>query len=1191
MKTVRIGLWTGLLCFLAMRCLGGQPATAVATVTAGFVTAITVTSGGSGYTSEPAVAITGGGGSGATAKAILSGDKVALLVVLTAGSGYTSTPTVTLAAPAVESWMTFRMAPAVRVDGKVGQSFAVERLLGSTTTWTSWTNITVEGSGIEVVDLGHRPGLARYRSRFSVVPATATAKLTAGFVTGITVDVGGEGYLQPPRVTLIGGGGSGATAQAILDRDKVGAIIVLTAGSGYASLPTVKIEAPSGESELLQRMVPVLSLRVPLDGVNRIEIAKSILGPWMPMTNRWNSPSEPEVVDLAADEQARFYRLQTNSVPVGPDGFVWIPPGTFLMGSPANEQDRGLDEELHTVILTRGFWLSDHEVTQGEYESVMGTNPSFFTATGDRNLPVEQVSWFEALLYCQKLTARDQATGRITAQQAYRLPTEAEWEYAARAGTTGPRYGDLDDIAWYSVNSVNNTHQVKQKSSNSWGLFDMLGNVSEWCSDKYGFGNYPTGSVTNPSGASSGSSRIMRGGNWSDEAKRARSASRFRGWPERGHSGLGFRAVLASVDSLPPLSPLIVFHPKPVKCDIGQNANFSVTAVGTPPFSYQWQLNGVDIKGATFPTLSIESVKDTDAGCYRAGVLDRSGRLGGFSKVALLSVGTNVVPLGPPGFVWIPPGTFVMGSPSSELERHTNEVQHTVTLTQGFWMLDHEVTYTEYTSMMGNYPSDWGPWYYDRPVANVSWNDANSYCDRLTGSARAQGRLPTDMAYRLPTEAEWEYAARAGTTGRSYGAPNLIGWFGGYTTRPVKGKLANAWGLYDMLGNVSEWCADWYGDYAGGNVTDPTGPTGSIWGSTRVYRGFERSASRVGGDHDLKSSSIGFRPVIGFLAPPLITTHPQASTVTIGHPVQFSVAVTGTHPMWYQWQFNGVNMVGETQSTLTFQAQPSSAGNYRVEVGNAGGHVTSTVAKLVVNPESEKPIGTAGFVWIPPGTFLMGNPASNSNQGSSADIQHKVTLTRGFWLSDHEVTQGEYQAVMSGNPVQALPSHFKGDLNRPVEMVSWTDAVTYCGALTQRERAAGRITSQQVYRLPTEAEWEYAARAGTTELRYGNLDAIAWWSSNSDRQTHPVKQKAPNAWQLYDMLGNVFEWCSDWHGKYPTGSVADPIGPSSGFHRVVRGGSWNYSADSATSAVRAGGTVPGDRQSFIGFRPALSSVQ
>jgi len=189
------------------------------------------------------------------------------------------------------------------------------------------------------------------------------------------------------------------------------------------------------------------------------------------------------------------------------------------------------------------------------------------------------------------------------------------------------------------------------------------------------------------------------------------------------------------------------------------------------------------------------------------------------------------------------------------------------------------------------------------------------------------------------------------------------------------------------------------------------------------------------------------------------------------------------------------------------------------------------------------------------------------------------------------VTQAEYQAVMVRYTFQLLPSHFKGDLNRPVEMVSWNDAVVYCGALTQRERAAGRITAQQAYRLPTEAEWEYAARAGNTGPRYGELDSTTWWQGNSGEETHPVKQKAANAWRLYDMLGNVFEWCSDWHGKYPTGWVTDPTGPSSGFQRVVRGGCWNYMAENATAPVRAGGNAPNNLNFLTGFRPALSDIR
>ena len=213
----------------------------------------------------------------------------------------------------------------------------------------------------------------------------------------------------------------------------------------------------------------------------------------------------------------------------------------------------------------------------------------------------------------------------------------------------------------------------------------------------------------------------------------------------------------------------------------------------------------------------------------------------------------------------------------------------------------------------------------------------------------------------------------------------------------------------------------------------------------------------------------------------------------------------------------------------------------------------------------------------------MGSPSSEVGR-SGGEIQNTVTLTQGFWLSDHEVTQSEYRSVMGFNP-----SFFKGDLNRPVETVSWDDAVRYCQKLTERERAAGLITAQEAYRLPTEAEWEYAARAGTTEARHGELDAIAWWSGNSGNQTRPVKQKAPNAWGLYDMIGNVWEWCSDWYGAYPTGNVTDPTGPGSGTDRVDRGGGWGSGAERARSAYRDGDD-PGTRFT-LGFRPALSAVR
>ena len=240
---------------------------------------------------------------------------------------------------------------------------------------------------------------------------------------------------------------------------------------------------------------------------------------------------------------AKVRIVAADSLPVGPgrgpDGFVWIPPGKFMMGSPETELDRRPDETQHEVVLSSGFWMSDHEVTQAEYQAVMGSNPSYFK--GD-TLPVEKVSWNDAVLYCQKLTERERAAGRITAQQAYRLPTEAEWEYAARAGTTGARYGELGVIAWWSGNYGGTTYGVKQKLANAWRLYDMIGNVWEWCGDWYG--EYPSGPVGNPVGSSSGSYRVLRGGSWYDLAGSCRVAGRNADAPTLPYYGFGFRAVL-----------------------------------------------------------------------------------------------------------------------------------------------------------------------------------------------------------------------------------------------------------------------------------------------------------------------------------------------------------------------------------------------------------------------------------------------------------------------------------------------------------------------------------------------------------------------------------------------------------------------------------------------------------------------
>jgi formylglycine-generating enzyme required for sulfatase activity len=240
------------------------------------------------------------------------------------------------------------------------------------------------------------------------------------------------------------------------------------------------------------------------------------------------------------------------------------------------------------------------------------------------------------------------------------------------------------------------------------------------------------------------------------------------------------------------------------------------------------------------------------------------------------------------------------------------------------------------------------------------------------------------------------------------------------------------------------------------------------------------------------------------------------------------------------------------------------------------------------------------FIYIVPGSFMMGSPSDEFGRFDD-ETQHWVILTEGFYMQTTEVTQGQWKAVMGNNP-----SYFKNCGNDcPVEWVSWNDVDQFIAKLNQRE-------SGNKYRLPTEAEWEYAARAGSStafanggisELECGfdaNLDAMGWYCGNSDVNyngtydisqlggpicggTHPVAQKQPNAWGLYDMHGNVYECCQDWYGDYPSGPVTDPPGPSDGSGRVLRGGSWRSSARYCRSAGRGYGS-PEDRRRRMGFR-------
>ncbi len=225
----------------------------------------------------------------------------------------------------------------------------------------------------------------------------------------------------------------------------------------------------------------------------------------------------------------------------------------------------------------------------------------------------------------------------------------------------------------------------------------------------------------------------------------------------------------------------------------------------------------------------------------------------------------------------------------------------------------------------------------------------------------------------------------------------------------------------------------------------------------------------------------------------------------------------------------------------------------------------------------------ASVTRVSPLTDMVPIPA-----GSFLRLKYPVTISSDFWIGRYEVTQAEFLALMGKNP-----SKFTGDSNRPVEKVSYVDAVAFCEALNRQERSRGNLPPGFEYRLPTEAEWEYACRAGSTNrFSFGNDltlgDRFAWTAENCEGTTHPVGKKEPNAWGLYDMHGNVWEWCQDWFEPYKPGALVDPAGPVTNKYKVFKGGGWNQDLQYGSASSRFM-MAPSNGIHFVGFRVVLSN--
>jgi formylglycine-generating enzyme required for sulfatase activity len=593
---------------------------------------------------------------------------------------------------------------------------------------------------------------------------------------------------------------------------------------------------------------------------------------------------------------------------------VFVEGGTFTMGCPPGWEDNCDDDEKpsHSVTLSN-FYIGKYEVTQRLWKEVMGgaasyKNPPQFW--GDK-LPVDNVSWDEARRFIAELNRQ---TGK-----KYRLPTEAEWEYAARGGNKSEGYaysgGDvIDEIAWYDGNSGSirgrgKTRAVGTKQPNELGIHDMTGNVSEWVSDWHG--RYAPNAKMNPAGPRSGTNRVYRGGSWNFDAEHYnvyRVHDRASSNPNRNSGSIGFRLALDASEDSAPASCTLAINVTPagggaVFRDLDLEAypagtRITLTAKAAPGYRFAGWTAVASGKESAVPaenknaawtgTENFLSDGNGDSVRTEKGKTFRVAMAGNV-RVAAAFEAVDIEKYFAVPMVSVQGGTFTMGcTPEQNCSRdegtyydngymyYTPKYVDSVTVSN-FRISKYPVTRELWAAVMGNISSI-SEENSDMPATAVSWDEAQAFIAELNRQ--------TGKRYRLPTEAEWEYAARGGNKSRGYkysGSDNVddVAWYGGNSgdrmrrysgsgMQKVGTKQPNELGIHDMSGNVSEWASDWYGPYTAGAKTDPAGPPEKFKSYGRALRGGDwnsdsercRVSSRANADPDYSSNDIGFRLVL-----------------------------------------------------------------------------------------------------------------------------------------------------------------------------------------------------------------------------------------------------------------------------------------------------------------------------------------
>jgi len=647
-------------------------------------------------------------------------------------------------------------------------------------------------------------------------------------------------------------------------------------------------------------------------------------------------------------------------------------------------------------------------------------------------------------------------------------------------------------------------------------------------------------------------------------------------------------------------------------------------------------------------------------------------------------------------YQYIPAGTFTMGSPVTEVGRLTNEPQREVTITRPFMMQTTEVTQAQWEAVSGGInptcdgpagacaPANDNPL---APVVNVDWYSALAFanalsvaeglspCYRLEGCFDATSGWKDGnhnsctyasfaglscSGYRLPTEAEWEYAARAGTTTATYAGnlnvgvtdctttqPNLdpYGWWcrnTGGQLQPAGTRLPNPWGLYDVLGNAAEIVWDVAASYPPGPAVDPLG---AEWGNSIGLRGgswldvarLGRAAYRGANGRVNYYSAQGLRLARSIDNLEVDECATGAACTAAGNRCENT---PGSWRCWCNDGYAGAMTEGADATCTLRTAGAMGAACTSDAQCDVGLWCPTNTSLRFCAPRLNLGGATMPFQYIAAGTFVMGSPPSEGTRGLDEN-QFPVTVSRPYAMQTTEVTQGQWKALSGGaNPscfqtttgtaCTGLNSNDQG----PVERLDWYSMLAYANALSVAEGLSACYTlvgcadptngwkdgihtgctdalfaglSCTGYRLPTEAEWERAARAGTTATTWlGNwaaqlpsgdvqllcpscanpyplLSSISWFQFNSGNRSQIVATTPPNPWGLYDMLGNVLEWCWDRYGTYPGAAAVDPLGAGSGANRAFRGGLW-YAGDAVQRAAERASSVPSDRNGGFGFR-------